>query len=90
MQEVVERFVPVEVVSQLAERRMGDDLLRHGRPNFGVCLATDAGSYTALAEFMDPMALPSNSKTRAGMNMTLIRYSPYTLPRRRGNAPADA
>jgi len=57
MQEVVERFVPVEVVSQLGEQRTCDDIARHGRLSFGVCLATDAGRYAALAESMDPMSL---------------------------------
>lgn len=57
MQEVVERFVPVEVVSQLAARRSCDEIARYGRLSFGVCLATDAGSYSTLAESMDPMAL---------------------------------
>ena len=57
MQEVVERFVPVEVVSQLAERRSCDDIARYGRLSFGVCLASDAGRYTELAESMGPMAL---------------------------------
>jgi adenylate cyclase len=57
MQEVVQRFVPVEVVSQLAARRSCDEIVRYGRLTYGACLATDAGSYATLAESMDPMAL---------------------------------
>lgn len=57
MQAVVERFVPVEVISRFVEHHPEDDISDYSRLSFGICLATDAGRYTSLAESMDPMVL---------------------------------
>jgi adenylate cyclase len=57
MQAVVERFVPVEVISRFVEHHPEDDISGYSRLSFGICLATDAGRYTSLAESMDPMVL---------------------------------
>jgi len=52
---VIRRFIPVDVASQLIHPE--SHVHWDGRLTFGVCLATDAGQYTALAESMPPMAL---------------------------------
>lgn len=57
MQSVIERFIPVDVFSQLTRHENSATLPAYGRLVPGVCLATDAGRYTALAETMEPMTL---------------------------------
>jgi adenylate cyclase len=55
IQSVISRIVPVEAASRLIHPdREG---IWESRLNFGVCLASDAGQYTALAENMEPMKL---------------------------------
>lgn len=51
----IQRFIPVEVASRLIHPEGRQDW--DGRLRFGVCMACDAGQYTALAERMEPMAL---------------------------------
>jgi adenylate cyclase len=51
----IQRFIPVEVASRLIHPEGRQDW--DGQLRFGVCLACDAGQYTALAEKTDPMAL---------------------------------
>lgn len=57
MQSVIERFIPVEVFSHLTRHEDSATLPAYGRLVPGVCLATDAGRYTALAETLEPMTL---------------------------------
>jgi adenylate cyclase len=57
MQSVIQRFIPVDVFSQLTRHEDSGTLPTYGRLARGLCLATDAGRYTALAETMEPMAL---------------------------------
>ena len=57
MHSVMQRFIPVDVFSQLSRHEDSDTLPEYGRLTMGVCLATDAGRYTALAETMEPVAL---------------------------------
>ncbi len=57
MQSVIHRFIPVDVFSHLTRHGDTGTLPTYGRLARGVCLATDAGRYTALAETMEPMAL---------------------------------
>jgi len=57
MQSVIERFIPVDVFSQLTRDNEMKALPSYGRLTHGICLATDAGRYTSLAETMEPMAL---------------------------------
>lgn len=57
MQSVIHRFIPVDVFSHLTRHEDSGALPTYGRLARGVCLATDAGRYTALAETMEPMAL---------------------------------
>lgn len=52
---VVSRFIPDEATSHDAAPE--DDENWESKLTFGVCLATDAGQYTSLAETMEPMAL---------------------------------
>jgi adenylate cyclase len=57
MQSVIERFIPVDVFSQLTRDEDIKALPSYGRLTHGICLATDAGRYSSLAETMEPMAL---------------------------------
>jgi adenylate cyclase len=57
MRSVIHRFIPVEVFSQLTQRADEANLPDFGRLTHGVCLATDAGQYTALAETTAPEEL---------------------------------
>ena len=57
MQSVIERFIPVEVFSHLTRDEDMTALPSYGRLSHGICLATDAGRYSSLAETMEPMAL---------------------------------
>ncbi|SMF93575.1 adenylate cyclase [Methylomagnum ishizawai] len=57
MQSVIHRFIPVDVFSQLSRHEDSATLPNYGRMAQGICLATDAGRYTALAETLEPMAL---------------------------------
>jgi adenylate cyclase len=57
MQSMIHRFIPVDVFSQLTRHQHSEALPTYGRLAMGVCLATDAGRYTSLAETMEPMAL---------------------------------
>jgi len=57
MQSVIERFIPVDVFSQLTREDEMKALPSYGRLTHGICLATDAGRYASLAETMEPMAL---------------------------------
>lgn len=57
MRAVIQHFIPVDVFSQLTRHEDNGSLLTYGRLTKGVCLATDAGRYTALAEILEPMAL---------------------------------
>ncbi|HYE35776.1 adenylate/guanylate cyclase domain-containing protein [Methylocaldum sp.] len=57
MQSVIERFIPVDVFSQLTRDEDIKALPSYGRLARGICLATDAGRYSSLAETMEPMAL---------------------------------
>lgn len=57
VQSVIQRFIPVDVFSQLTRQESNITLPAFGRLAQGVCVATDAGRYTALAENMEPMAL---------------------------------
>lgn len=57
MQSVIHRFIPVDMFSQLTRHQHAEALPAYGRLAMGVCLATDAGRYTSLAETMEPMAL---------------------------------
>jgi adenylate cyclase len=57
MQSVIGRFIPVDVFSHLTRDDEMKALPSYGRLAHGVCLATDAGRYTSLAETMEPMAL---------------------------------
>jgi adenylate cyclase len=57
MRTVIERFIPGEVFSQLTRQENMDTLPNVGRLVRGICLATDAGRYTALAETTEPMQL---------------------------------
>ncbi|MFM8332624.1 MAG: CHASE2 domain-containing protein [Candidatus Methylumidiphilus sp.] len=50
---VINRFIP----EQAARRDDADGAEWESKLSFGVCLATDAGQYTALAETMKPMEL---------------------------------
>lgn len=52
---VISRIVPVEAASRLTDPDR--ERIWQSRLNFGVCMATDAGQYTALAEKMEPMEL---------------------------------
>ncbi|BBA35398.1 adenylate cyclase 1 [Methylocaldum marinum] len=54
---VIERFIPVDVFSHLTRDEDIKALPSYGRLTHGICLATDAGRYSALAETMEPMAL---------------------------------
>ncbi|QSA96851.1 CHASE2 domain-containing protein [Methylococcus sp. EFPC2] len=51
----IRRFIPVEVASRLIHPEGRQDW--DGRLCYGICLASDAGQYTALAERTEPMAL---------------------------------
>lgn len=57
MQSVIERFIPVDVFSHLTRDEDMKALPSYGRLTHGICLATDAGRYSSLAETMEPMAL---------------------------------
>lgn len=57
MQSVIERFIPVDVFSHLTRDEDMKALPSYGRLSHGICLATDAGRYSSLAETMEPMAL---------------------------------
>lgn len=57
MQSVIHRFIPVDVFSHLTRHQDHATLPSYGRLTQGLCLATDAGRYTALAETLEPMAL---------------------------------
>lgn len=57
MQSVIERFIPVDVFSHLTRDDGMKALPSYGRLAHGICLATDAGRYTSLAETVEPMAL---------------------------------
>lgn len=57
IESVFKRFIPVHVVSQLIRETERGDLDNFGHVTFGVCLASDAGQYTTLAETMEPMRL---------------------------------
>ncbi|MGZ8243777.1 CHASE2 domain-containing protein [Methylomagnum sp.] len=57
MQSVIHRFIPVDVFSHLTRHQDHATLPSYGRLTKGLCLATDAGRYTALAETLEPMAL---------------------------------
>lgn len=57
MQSVIQRFIPVDVFSHLTRQDDSASLPAYGRLTSGVCLATDAGRYTSLAETMEPMTL---------------------------------
>jgi adenylate cyclase len=52
---VISRFIPEAATRQLDQTDEPDQW--EGKVSFGVCLATDAGQYTALAEKMNPMDL---------------------------------
>lgn len=51
----IRRFIPVDVASRLIHPE--GQLDWDGRLCYGICLASDAGQYTALAERTEPMAL---------------------------------
>jgi adenylate cyclase len=57
MKSVMDRFIPSDVFHHLTGQEDQGTLPNYGRNATGVCLATDAGRYTALAEVMEPMAL---------------------------------
>lgn len=50
-------YLPPDVVESLASQKNNQGIIENSRLMHGVCLATDAGKYTSLAESMDPMAL---------------------------------
>ncbi len=52
---VISRFIPEEAVSR--SENSDPDARWESKVSFGVCLASDAGQYTALAEKMTPTAL---------------------------------
>jgi adenylate cyclase len=52
---VINRFIPEEATNR--NDRPEDDAHWESKVSFGVCLATDAGQYTSLAEKMKPMEL---------------------------------
>ena len=52
---VINRFIPDEATNRSSGS--DDDAQWESKVSFGVCLATDAGQYTALAETMNPMEL---------------------------------
>ena len=52
---VMNRFIPDEATNRA--KRPEDDNQWVSKVSFGVCLATDAGQYTSLAEKMNPMEL---------------------------------
>lgn len=52
---VISRFIPEEAAKQMEKGKDGGHW--ESKLSFGVCLATDAGQYTSLAEKMKPMEL---------------------------------
>lgn len=54
---MIHRFVPEDLFTHLTVHEDTRTLPSFGRLAQGVCMATDAGRYTALAETMEPMAL---------------------------------
>jgi adenylate cyclase len=57
MHSVIQRFIPADMFSHMAGQTDDRALPAYGRLARGVCLATDAGRYTALAEVLEPMEL---------------------------------
>jgi adenylate cyclase len=50
-------YIPTNMVEKLIEQKNIQDFCQTSQLMYGVCLATDAGKYTTLAESTDPMAL---------------------------------
>lgn len=50
-------FLPEDVTQHLTTKKNLEALPEHSELKYGVCLATDAGRYTTLAESLDPMPL---------------------------------
>jgi len=57
MQELFAFYIPDDVVKKYSKQASMEDLSNYGDLTYGVCVATDVGQYTSLAETMSPMEL---------------------------------
>jgi adenylate cyclase len=57
LQKAFSFYLPKDVVEKISSRPASDIMNSYGELKQGVCLATDAGQYTTLSEFKDPMQL---------------------------------
>ena len=70
---VIDRFIPDEATTR--SKDSDDDDHWESKVSFGVCLATDAGQYTSLAEKMNPMDLGELMNDYYGTLFPVVRQN---------------